>query len=188
MPANDPANYGSLSVEVINKFTFKPISGFELEILDEDGNAVCTEYTDAQGKCSIRLPAGTYTLFYLETFRRKEKGVTIEPEKDTELIIAVEQEEKKPRPTIGLHADIDVFDHVHEDTEEDVFINTFNEFSNYRHSPGVHASIAFPSDHFSQPTPGDEPDRSFTSDDFNTEDYGKIIENPFQRADDNPVS
>ncbi len=116
MLPNDPANYGSLSVEVINKFTHKPISGFELEILDEEGNAVCTEYTDAQGKCSIRLPAGTYTLFYLETLSRKKKEVTIEPEKETALIIAVEQEEKKPRPTIGLHADIDVFDHAYQMT------------------------------------------------------------------------
>ena len=188
MPANDPANYGSLSVEVINKFTFKPISGFELEILDEEGNAVRTEYTDAQGKCSIRLPAGTYDIFYLETSKLKAEKVTIEPEKETALIIAVEQEEKKPRPTIGLHANIDVSDHAYEDTEEDVFIDTFNEISNYHHSSGVHASVAFPSDHFSQPAPDDEPGKSFTADDFNTEDYGKIIENPFQRADDNPVS
>ncbi|NBC06973.1 MAG: DUF3520 domain-containing protein, partial [Bacteroidetes bacterium] len=188
MPANDPANYGSLSVGVINKFTSKPISGFELEILDEEGNAVRTEYTDAQGECSIRLPAGTYTLFYLETLSRKKKEVTIEPEKETALIIAVEQEEKKPRPTIGLHADIDVFDHAYRMTAKSLVSDEFGDIPDSGRSRGARASIAFPSRSFSQPAPDDEPGKSFTSDDFNTEDYGKIIENPFQRADDNPVS
>jgi len=188
MPANDPANYGSLSVEVINKSTLKPISGFELEILGEKGNFVCTEYTNAQGKCSIRLPAGTYTIVYLDFSGLEKKEVTIEPEKDTELIIAVEQEEKTPKPISDLHANIDEEDHVYQETAKSVVSDEFGGFSSYRRSPGVRASVAFPSHRFPQPSPDDEPGKSFTSDDFNTEDYGKIIENPFQRADDNPVS